>query len=118
MARNKSHITIENMTEWMCSTGFLFPRNIIELKRFEKLYADVQMDLTGRQVNPEVILGKKQRDDNNSIASSLVTKHEIHFRMAARKGGGNIPQHILDKMKKNHDQNKEDDNCGQEEIPE
>lgn len=118
MARNKSHITTENMTEWMCSTGFLFPRTIVELKRFEKLYSDVQIDLTGRQIDPEVILGRKLKISIISIAPPSLKKEEVHFRMAARKGGGTIPKHILEKMKKNQDKKKEDDNGGKEESPE
>ena len=102
----------------MCSTGFLFPGNINELKRFDKLYGDFNINLTGRQINPEVIPGRKQKEDYNSTTLNLVSKTEIHFRMAARKESGNLPQHLLDKMKKNHDLNKQDDNRGQEEITE
>ena len=102
----------------MCSTGFLFPGNINELKKFDKLYADFNINLTGRQINPEVIPGRKQKEDNNSTTLNLVSKTEIYFRMAARKGSGNLPQHVLDKMKKNHDLNKQDEIRGQEEITE
>ena len=100
----------------MCSTGFLFPGNINELKKFDKLYADFNINLTGRQIKPEVIPGRKQKEDNNSTTLNLVSKTEIHFTMAARKGSSTLPQHVLDKMKKNHDLNKQDDNRGQEEI--
>ena len=115
MARNKSHITTDNITEWMASTGFIFPRTILELKRFEKLYNDVQIDLTGHQIDPEVILGRKTGSKVILMSSTSEMKEETHFRMAARKGDSNIPQYILDKIKKNQDKRKQDDNGGKEE---
>ena len=42
MTQNKKHITPENITEWLASTGFLLPRNEVELERFEKLYGEIE----------------------------------------------------------------------------
>ena len=95
------------MGEWMASTGFLFPRTMKELLRFEKLYSDVQINLEGNQIDPEKILG---RTGGNVISiSTIQNKKETVLRMAARKGDSNIPQHILDKMKNNQDKRKQDD---------
>jgi len=117
MAKNNLHITPDTITEWLASTGFLFPRNELELARFEKLYADVQEDLTGVQIDPEVILGRKQRANVISLGSKGETT-EPKFRMAARKGDGVIPKHIMDKIKKNQDNRKQDDTGSAKESPE
>jgi len=118
MAQNNSHITADNVTEWMASTGFLFPRNELELARFEILYRDTVIDLTGYLIDPEVIVGRKQR--SNVIALKPVPRDipdMVPYKMVARKGGA-VPQHILDKMKKNNQQRKDNDTGSQEEKPE
>lgn len=108
MAKNNSNITIDNVTEWMASTGFIFPRTVAELARFEKLYEGYEEDSTGFQIDPEVILGKKQR--TAIIPLTPKTKaEEPKFRMAARKGDAAVPKHIMDKIKKNQDKRKKDD---------
>ena len=109
MAANKSRITPDNIDEWMASTGIQFPRTILELKRFEKLHADIAINLEGCLVDPEVILGLKNRPDVISISVEIVNKPEIRFSMAARKGGSNIRQSILDKIKLNQEKRKQDD---------
>jgi len=108
MAKSNLHITSENITEWMASTGFLFPRTMLELERFEKLYGDVQEDLTGCQIDPEIILGRKERNPTVTLTSKIETQ-EVKFRMAARKGEGSVPNHIMDKIKQNQDKRKLDD---------
>ena len=118
MAQNKVHITSENITEWMASTGFLFPRTIVELTRFKKLYADVEENLSGCEIDPEVILGRKPRTRIISLQSPKSESSEPKFRMAARKGDSNIPKHIMDKIKKNQDNRKQDDSGTEKEKPE
>ena len=103
MAQNSLNITSDNITEWLASTGFIFPRTILELSRFEKLYGDVQIDLTGCEIDPDVILGIKQKANIISLSSSTEELKEPKFRMAARKNDSNIPKHILDQIKKNQD---------------
>ena len=56
MTQNKKHISPENITEWLASTGFLLPRNKVELERFEKLYGDIDYGLTGKEIDPNKIL--------------------------------------------------------------
>ena len=113
MAQNKSHITPDNMAEWIASTGFIFPRTMRELMRFEKLYNDVEINLEGCQIDPEKILGRKGGADVIQLPQEE-KKEKTHFRMAARKGDSNIPQHILEKIKKNQDQRKKDDDGSKE----
>ncbi len=104
MAKNKKHdITPENVNEWLGSTGFLFPRNRTELARFEKLYSDFDHKLSGEIVDPEKIIKgeshsisiEPQQDDNDTYEN---------WKMAARKFQ-DIPDHIIQKMKKNQDSN-------------
>lgn len=110
MAQNKSHITSDNIGEWLGSTGFIFPRTMAELLRFEKLCGDVKTDLTGSQIDPLKILSKFE-----TKVVSLKTTERTGLRMAARKGNSNIPDHILDKMMKNQKKPKEEDGGSQEE---
>jgi len=114
MAKNKN-ITPANVTEWLASTGFLFPTNELELSRFNKLYGELDEQLTGKEIDPERIL--------KGLSASKVVKMNITpaieeefsaYRMVARNGS-NLPKHILDKMKKNQVNPKTDDSSSKEE---
>ncbi|MEQ1798319.1 MAG: hypothetical protein ABL872_10215 [Lacibacter sp.] len=114
MAKNKN-ITPANVTEWLASTGFLFPTNELELSRFNKLYGELDEQLTGKEIDPERIL--------KGLSASKVVKMNITpaieeefsaYRMVARNGT-NLPKHILDKMKKNQVNPKTDDSSSTEE---
>jgi hypothetical protein len=118
MAQNNLNIKSDNITEWLASTGFIFPRTILELSRFEKLYGDVQIDLTGCDIDPDVILGIKPRASIISLGAGSEELKEPKFKMAARKGDSNIPKHIMDKIKKNQDKRKQDDSGTEKERPE
>jgi len=108
MAANKKNIekvNINNLDEWLSSTGFLCPINELELARFNKLYADYDFKLNDVSINIQSII------ENNvclNIKHLVFTKDENveneiqKLGMAARKGNQNIPQHIIDKMKKHH----------------
>jgi len=113
MAQNKSHITPDNMAEWMASTGYIFPRTLRELMRFEKLHSDVEINLEGHRIDPEKILGRKGGAQVIQLPEVNV-KEESRLKMAARKGDSNISQDILDKVKKNHDQRKKNADGSQE----
>jgi len=101
MAHDKKHITPENIDEWLSSTGFLLPRNELELARFDRLYSDSLAEITGKEIDPENIL-----NDVPSTTQRTQNRVELDaddfspYRMAARNGTS-IPKHILDKMKKN-----------------
>ena len=110
MAHDKKHITPENIDEWLSSTGFLFPRNELELARFEKLYAESLEGITGKEIDPDKIInGKHDLIKIIEIKPNVNAGEFIEYRMAARNGN-NIPKHILDKMKKNQDKNRNNDN--------
>jgi hypothetical protein len=118
MAQNNQSITPENMTEWMACTGFLFPRNELELACFEILYKDTVIDLTDSLIDPEVILGRKPRPAVRMTFSKAPETFDMSpLRMVARKGG-ELPQHILDKMKKNQQKHKDNDSGAEEKKPE
>lgn len=118
MAKNKSQITPDNFTEWLASTGFIFPRTIVELARFRKLYGDVQIELAGFEIDPDIILGYKQKTLVVSLKPKSEEIQEPKLRMAARKGGGTISKNIIDKIKKNQENRKQDDPGSSQETPE
>lgn len=108
MAQNKRHITPENITEWLSSTGFLFPRNEVELERFDKLYGDVDFGLTGKEIDPDKIINGTFKEKKVQNMPDNINQDEINpYRMAARKGN-NLPKHIMDKIKKNQSKPKND----------
>lgn len=102
MGKNKIDITPKNITEWLRSTGYLFPGNERELSRFEKLYPKVNRETKNTSIDPFAIIegSRKPRkiqlqfeEDNSKEYSDL--------RMAARKYE-NLPDHIREKIKQNH----------------
>lgn len=110
MAHDKKHITAENIDEWLSSTGYLFPRTELELTRFEKLYAESIVSITGKEIDPDKIINE-QFDKTKIIPIKSTEKKEefTEYKMVARNGN-DVPRHILDKMKKNQDdaRNKDD----------
>jgi hypothetical protein len=100
MPQNKTHMTTEQMPEWLASTGFLFPTNELELARFEKLYADEAVDF---EVDCDRILGKKLVAKVVRFEPEAKPENITPLRMVARKGSG-LPKHIQDKIKKNQDE--------------
>jgi hypothetical protein len=108
MAQNKKHITKENITEWLASTGFLFPRNEVELERFEKLHGDLDFGLTGKEIDPDKIINDNFKENNIlKIPEGIDQEGISEYRMAARKGN-NLPKHIMDKILKNQNKPKND----------
>jgi hypothetical protein len=108
MAQNKKHITPDNITEWLSSTGFLFPRNEVERERFEKLYGEEDYGLTGKEIDPDKIINDTFREKKILKISDEIKKEEINsYRMAARNGS-ELPKHIMDKIKKNQNKQNND----------
>ena len=108
MAQNKKHITPENITEWLSSTGFLFPRNEVELERFEKLYSEDDFGLTGTEIDPDKIIDGTFRENKTfKIPDNIQQKEISPYRMVARNGN-KLPKHIMDKIKKNQNKPKND----------
>lgn len=115
MAQSKKHITPENVTEWLASTGFLFPRNNAELERFEKLFEDEDFGLTGTEIDPDKIIdGSYKQSKIIELQSEVDPKEFNRFKMAARNGK-ELPDHIKNKILKN--QSKPKDDSGQPEDP-
>jgi hypothetical protein len=105
MATNNK-INNENLNEWLNSTGFLYPTNELELARFNKLYADYDFKLKDASIDVHAIINGNICPN---IKSLIIVKEDENFeneieplRMAARKGNQNLPQHIIDKMRKHH----------------
>lgn len=110
-------INTDNFDSWLASTGFLFPTNEFELARFNKLYADVDEQLTGKEIDPERILKglTPSKVIRMNIAPTLTIEEEFStYKMVARNGS-NLPKHILEKMKKNQANSKPDDSSTSEE---
>jgi hypothetical protein len=108
MTQNKKHITPENITEWLASTGFLLPRNAIELERFEKLYGEIEYGLTGKEIDPDKIINNDFREKKNARIPDLFIGKDINqYRMVARNGK-DLPKHIMDKIIKNQNKQKND----------
>ena len=108
-------INPDNFDSWLASTGFLFPTNELELARFNKLYGDLDEQLTGKEIDPERILNglTQSKVIKMNIAHSIEEEFSI-YKMVARNGS-NLPKHILEKMKKNQANSKPDDSSNSEE---
>jgi hypothetical protein len=112
MAQSKFNITPDNMAEWLASTGFLFPRNQVEMARFDKLYLDE--DVSDFQVDCESIFNNTLKTKVIPLKKEAKDEDIVPLRMVARKGSS-IPKHILDKMKKNQNGRTKDDTGSPEE---
>lgn len=114
MAQNKKHITPENITEWLSSTGFLFPRNEVELERFEKLFSDDDFGLTGTEIDPDKIIDGTFRGKIILKIPDSIKQNEISpYRMAARNGN-ELPKHIMDKIRKNQNKPRNDSSTSED----
>lgn len=109
MATNKKYqgkISLNNLGEWLCSSGFLFPQNELQLARFNELYADYDFKLKDARIDVRSII-----DGNvcfNTRVFRIIKEDEIkdieELKMVARKGQ-EVPKHIIDKMKQKHRKN-------------
>lgn len=111
MATDKKHsgkVDIDNLDEWLRSTGFLFPTNELHLARFKELYGDYDFKLKDASIGVKSIVeGNLCSDDirvlrigNNDEVNSAIEE----LKMVARKGR-EVPKHIIDKMKEKHRKN-------------
>ncbi len=101
--KNRLFGNLGDVTEWLCSTGYLFPRNEIELSRFDKLFFNVE--IKGSTVSLDRILKNEVREFSVSNIFKQEGEQDVidAFKMVARKGLGDLPDHIFNKMKKNQD---------------
>lgn len=103
MAQSRIHITSGNISEWLASTGFLFLRNELEMARFDKLYPDEIEDVSDFEVDCDRILNGTLKTKVVPLQSEVKQEDIVPLKMVARKGG-ELPKHILDKLKKNQDE--------------
>jgi hypothetical protein len=100
MGESKKMIKEDNFREWLASTGNLFPGNKKELSRFEKLYSDFEYRLEESCVDPFAIINGDFVPKR--IKVDIQENKNVGFKMAARNIE-NLPEHILNKLKKNQD---------------
>ncbi|MBN8623213.1 MAG: hypothetical protein J0L47_08810 [Flavobacteriales bacterium] len=112
MAIDKKYIgkvTESNIDDWLHSTGFLYPTNEKQLERFEKLYEDYDFKLKNATIDIQSIINGTYLCNKSKIIpinlDADVKKEIEDIKMVARKGQNNLPQHIIDKMRKNHRDN-------------
>ncbi len=110
---NKQYMTMDQMSEWMASTGFLFPTNELELARFEKLYAEDAEDVSTFEIDCERIFSGALRAKVVQFTPEARAEDIAPLKMVARKGA-NLPKHIQDKIKKNQDERNGGANGGPE----
>ncbi|WP_312398387.1 hypothetical protein [Sphingobacterium sp.] len=105
--KNRLFGNLEDITEWLCSTGYLFPRNEIELNRFDKLF--VTVEVKNSTVSLDRILNNEVRNFPVSDIFKQQGERDVMdaFKMVARKGLTDLPDHIFNKMKKNQDNGNE-----------
>lgn len=103
-------IEVGQLDSWLGSTGFLFPSNELELDRFKKLYEDFDYKLDNISIDPIAIINNTfHREPKVIIMFENDIDEEIeNLRMVARKGSRDLPQHIIDKMRRKHNQNSSD----------
>jgi hypothetical protein len=108
MATNKYAVTPDNVDTWLGSTGFLFPRTEQELVHFEKIFPEDEIDTSNSDVSIERILSGQPRPILVIFNVVQPTEDFSQYRMVARKGEGELPDHILNKIKQNQDNKKKD----------
>ncbi|HTN21952.1 MAG TPA: hypothetical protein VL125_15835 [Pelobium sp.] len=108
MAIDKKYIdkiTEDNLDDWLHSTGYLYPINETQLDRFNKLYDDYDFKLKDATIDVKSIVSGTLCNKVEIIPLGLsveFNKEIENLRMVARKGQGNLPPHIIQKMIKKH----------------
>ena len=103
----KINISEDNFAEWAASTGNMFPRNPIELKRFEKLYADYEYKLSEECVDPFAIInGDFERKSKIIKLDSAEKPNDISI---AARNLDDLPDHIIQKLKRKHNGQESED---------
>lgn len=103
-------IDVEHLDSWLGSTGYLFPSNELELARFDKLYVDYDYKLGDKSIDPIAIINNTFHKEPKVITlfEEDVDEEIESLRMVARKGNRDLPQHIIEKMSRKHNQGSSD----------
>lgn len=103
-------IEVEHLDSWLGSTGFLFPSNELELDRFNKLFENYDYKLDNISIDPYAIIKNTFHREPKVITmfENDIVEEVENLRMVARKGNEDLPQHIIDKMRKKHNQDSGD----------
>jgi len=103
-------IEVAQLDSWLSSTGFLFSGNEIELDRFNKLYEDYDYKLDNISIDPITIINNTFHREPKVIPmfENDVDEEISSLRMVARKGNKDLSQHIIDKMRRKHNQDSSD----------
>lgn len=116
MSQNKKYsgkIDVNNIDEWLSSTGFLFPQNELQLVRFNELYADYDFKLKDASIDVKAIITGNLcalKTTLRIIENNEINKEIEELRMVARKGQV-LPDNIIEKMRQKHQKK---DNNGEE----
>ncbi|WP_299622984.1 hypothetical protein [uncultured Tenacibaculum sp.] len=99
-------IEVGVLDSWLGSTGFLFPSNELELDRFNKLYEDYDYKLDDLSIDPLAIINNTFHREPKVLMmfENDITEEMEGLRMVARKGNKDLAQHIIDKMRRKHNQ--------------
>lgn len=109
-------LTIEELEVLLCSTGYLPPRTDEELSFFNDMYEDYKPRTENRHTDVDKILKgaccvvtdfRYNGGKLISAASNVAENVEQDYSMAARNFD-KLPKEILDKMKKQHNLEKND----------
>lgn len=85
MKKNRKTLNENEITEILASTGYVFPRNKVELERFEILFGENDYGLTGNEVDPNIILERNQRKPKVIKLSDVENFISDDYKLVARK---------------------------------
>ena len=87
-------INDDNVGKWLSALGFSFPRNEAEEKIFDKIYSNYAYKLKDVKIDGSKLINEIEKEELH------VQNEEVEWKMAARNYG-DLPEHIIEKMKKN-----------------
>lgn len=104
MGTIKNKITPDNIEEFLAISGYIFQRTEEELEKFDLLYENYELKNKDFRINSDEIIGGtfKKRGKVFSFKDEENEDELNQVRIAARKSTEEIPQSILDKMKRRH----------------
>ena len=102
--KKSNNINADRFDELLAIAGYIYPRNDKELEQFELLYENYDFKLKGVRINPEEITNNsfEKKGKILRLRNDEEQQDFKELRIAARKGNEQIPQSILDKMKRKH----------------